>query len=285
METLKKLIYKNKRILFEKDDLERSLLYLAARNGFFNICEFLLKNGMNINEPQKDGSTPLHGAVFYNQDIIVQLLLEYGEKTNIKNKFNALPSDDACSISIKNNILNSQTYQISILSSYLINKKLAKKLILVKYNNKIIGKKIMRSENMLPSNINYIKNNWEPTFHGTKFNSLESIMKYGLLPSGTKLGNGVELKPPSGHIPLNVEVAGYKNWSKAIFVSPSILYAGHPCYSERINVNNERYSVLIESRVKPNSFTSHNSTVLQYVHVDGELVKLNIELKLKMILI
>ena len=173
LETLKKLVYKNKRILLEKDDLERSLLYLAARNGFFNICEFLLKNGMNINEPQKDGSTPLHGAAFYNQEIIVQLLLEYGAKTNIKNKFNALPSDDACSISIKNNILNSQTYQISILSSYLINKKLAKKLILVKYNNKIIGKKIMRSENMLPSNINYIKNNWEPTFHGTKFNSLE----------------------------------------------------------------------------------------------------------------
>ena len=96
---------------------------------------------MNINEPQKDGSTPLHGAAFYNQEIIVQLLLEYGAKTNIKNKFNALPSDDACSISIKNNILNSQTYQISILSSYLINKKLAKKLIFVKYNNKIIGKK------------------------------------------------------------------------------------------------------------------------------------------------
>ena len=96
---------------------------------------------MNINEPQKDGSTPLHGAAFYNQEIIVQLLLEYGAKTNIKNKFNALASDDARSISIKNNILNSQTVQISILSSYLINKILAKKLILVKYNNKNNRKK------------------------------------------------------------------------------------------------------------------------------------------------
>ena len=110
-------------------------------------------------------------------------------------------------------------------------------------------------------------------------------MKFGLLPSGSKLDNGIELKPPSGHIPLNVEVAGYKNWSKAIFVSPSILYAGHPCYSERINVNNERYSVLIESRVKPNSFSSHNSTVLKYVKMKENLVKLNIELKLKITLI
>ena len=184
LDTLKRLVNQNKKILLEKDDLQRSLLYLAARNGFFNICEFLLKNGANINETQKDGSTPLHGAAFYNQEIIVQLLLEYGAKTNIKNNFNDLASDDARSLVIKNNILNSQNDQISILSNYLINKKLAKKLVLIKYKNKIIGKKIMRSEYVLPSNIQYIKEKWEPAFHGTKFNSLKSIMKYGLIPSG-----------------------------------------------------------------------------------------------------
>ena len=37
--TLKRLVNQNKKILLEKDDLQRSLLYLAARNGFFNICE------------------------------------------------------------------------------------------------------------------------------------------------------------------------------------------------------------------------------------------------------
>ena len=40
-----------------------------------------IKNGENVNEPKKDGSTPLHGAAFYNQDLIVQLLLEYGANT------------------------------------------------------------------------------------------------------------------------------------------------------------------------------------------------------------
>ena len=45
------------------------------------------------------------------------------------------------------------------------------------------------------------------------------------------------------------EIDGYKNWSKAIFVSPSIVYAGNPCYSDRINSSNERYYVLIEIRV------------------------------------
>ena len=45
------------------------------------------------------------------------------------------------------------------------------------------------------------------------------------------------------------EIDGYKNWSKEIFVSPSIVYVGNPCYSDRINSRNERYYVLIETRV------------------------------------
>ena len=135
----------------------KEIYYILQQEMIFLIFELLLKNGININEPLKDRSTPLHGAAFYNQEIIVQLLLEYGAKTNIKNNFNALVSDDAISLIIKNSILNSQNDQISIISNYLINKKLAKKLILIKYKNRIIGKKIMRSEYLLPSNRNYIK--------------------------------------------------------------------------------------------------------------------------------
>ena len=145
--------------------------------------------------------------------MIVQLLLEYGANTSIRNRFGALPSDDARSQLIRENILNSQQDQISILSNYLINKKLAKKLVIIKYKGQIIGKKIMRSENFLPYNIKYIKENWEIGFHGTKYHVLESIMKNGLLPSGAKI-NGTEIKPPSGHIPLNTKVAGFQNEKK-----------------------------------------------------------------------
>ncbi len=105
----------------------KEIYYILQQEMIFLIFEFLWKNGININEPLKDRSTPLHGDAFYNQEIIVQLLLEYGAKTNIKNNFNALVSDDAISLIIKNSILNSQNDQISILSIYLINKKLAKK--------------------------------------------------------------------------------------------------------------------------------------------------------------
>ena len=58
----------------------KEIYYIQQQEMVFLIFEFLLKNGININEPQKDGSTSLHGAAFYNQEIIVQLFLEYGAK-------------------------------------------------------------------------------------------------------------------------------------------------------------------------------------------------------------
>ena len=42
---------------------------------------------MKVNEIQKTGSTPLHGAAYYGQTNVVKLLLSYGAKTNIKNNF------------------------------------------------------------------------------------------------------------------------------------------------------------------------------------------------------
>lgn len=141
LDSLQKLIENNKSLLYEKDALGRTLLYLAARNGYYNIVEYLLKIGSNINEAQNNsGSTALHGAAFYEQEHIVQLLLEYGANTKLKNKEGALPSDDAFTISIKDNILNSEKDEISIFCNDLIRKGFARKLELAKYNEEIIGK-------------------------------------------------------------------------------------------------------------------------------------------------
>ena len=104
--------------------------FKIIRRCFFNICEFIKKQSKC-----KYRSTSLHEAVFYNQEFIIQLLLEYGANTSIRNRFSALPSDDARSQLKRDNILNSQQDKISILSNYLINKKL------VKYKVQIIGKK------------------------------------------------------------------------------------------------------------------------------------------------
>ena len=67
----------------------------------------------------------------------------------------------------------------------------------------------------------------------------------------------------------------------AIFVSPSIFYAGHNAYSERINSSKERYSVIIEVRVKLNCYTSHDSTALRDVKIDGEPGKVEYRIEVK----
>ena len=48
------------------------------------MTEYLIKKGININEVQRDGSTALHGAAFYGQEIVIQLLIENGIDIQIK---------------------------------------------------------------------------------------------------------------------------------------------------------------------------------------------------------
>ena len=62
----------------------------------------------------------------------------------------------------------------------------------------------------------------------------------------------------------------FKNWAKAIFVSPSLFYASDVVYAERIISNNKTWAVLIEGRLKPNTFSKHSSTVLNYNNIPGE---------------
>ena len=105
-------------------------------------------------------------------------------------------------------------------------------------------------------------------------------MRNGLLTSGTKV-NRPEIKPSSGHIPLNTKVTGFLNWAKAIFVNLSIFYVGNICYSERINSSKERHSVKIEVRLKPKSYSSHDSPVLKYVKIDREPSKVEHRIEVK----
>ena len=283
LKNLKILFEKNNKILKEKDYIGRSLLYIAARNGYNDICQFLLEEGMDPNEIQSSGSTPLHGASFYNQYNTVKLLLEYGAKTDLKNFDGNSALEDSTKTIIKKLISNCEKDKITSLLNKLLDKKLAKKLIVVKYKNMIIGKKIIRNNEKLPKDLdlNYIKNNWEVGWHGTKYEFLESIMEYGLYPSGSKLENGVEIKPLEGHVKLQTKIAGFDDWAKAIFVSPSVFYAGHPVYARTFISGGEEYCVIVETRVKPGSFSKHPPTVVQYAQKNGEptFVEYRIEVK------
>ena len=285
LNSLKNNIEYDKNLLYLKDGLKRSLLYLSARNGYFDITEYLIKKGININEVQRDGSTALHGAAFYGQEIVIQLLIENGIDITIKNRFGATADEEAKTKRIKELILDSKKDRIMELFHNLYNKNLVSNIIPIKRNGEIIAQKLICSKDILPKNWSQMYNNWIPAWHGTKFQFLESIIKNGLRPSGTKLEDGTTINPLEGHISLDVTVSGIKNWAKAIFVSPSLFYASDVVYAERINSlkgsDSNRWACLVEVRLKPDCFTRHNSTVVNYNNLPGEpnTVEYRVEVK------
>ena len=91
---------------------------------------------------------------------------------------------------------------------------------------------------------------YELAWHGTRARHVASILEHGLQPSGTKLPDGTFLKPPSNHYALGSSHQGISNWAGAIFVSPSVSYASHACYAERVLHNGDMYAVLVEVAVR-----------------------------------
>ena len=279
LNSLKSCIEKNKNLLTKKDGLQRNLLYLSARNGYFNLTEYLIKKGININEVQSCGSTALHGAAFYGQELVIQLLIENGIDTKIKNKFGSTADEEAKTPRIKELILKSNEDKIMTFFHKLFKLGYISNIIPIKKKGTIIAQKLICSKQLLPSNSSQIYKKWVPVWHGTKFRFLESIIKNGLRPSGSKLSDGTTINPLPSHIPLNETFSGIKNWGKAIFVSPSIFYSSDAAYAERImsnsdsSSNSDRWAVLVEARVKPNTYTKHNSTIWRDKNIENEPVQ------------
>ncbi|CAF3440912.1 unnamed protein product [Rotaria socialis] len=256
-------ISKQKYLLNQRDEYGRTLLYIATRSGFHNICHFLLRSGCQTNETQGDGSTALRAAAFYGHQSIVELLLEYEANPEIRNSFGNNPKDEACSREIRDCILSKTDDKINSCLNKLKSDELVKNLIVLKYADKIIGKKILRNfDNYSQYSKSYLETNWTLAWHGTKYKHLHSIMKYGLHSVGTVLSPGHQISPEKGHIGLNVKVGSFTNWANAVFISPSIFYAADAVYSERIFSDSQRWCVIIEIRVKPGSFTKHKQTLL-----------------------
>ena len=260
-------IEKNPKILFFKDALERSLLYIAARNGHTSICEYLINKGLDVNSIQSTKSTPLHGASYYGQINVVKLLLNYGAKTNIKNQSDHLPIDEAMTEEIKNVLKESENDPVVKLYQSLKSKDITNKLIPISYKNNIIGKKIICRLKNLPKQykLSDIKNKWESAWHGTNFTCLESIAEIGLKPAGGKTSNGKDIEVCANHLSQTATYDDVPDWGNAIFISPSIFYSANPSYAKDISCKNELYKVLVEVKVKPGCYKKHGSTCSSYV--------------------
>lgn len=264
-EKLKRMIERNTSLIVEADEHGRTLLYLACKSGFYDMVKMLLLKGADINKKQKDGSTPLHGAAFFGHNIVVGLLLEYGAKTDIKNRWESTALQEGATTEIKNTIQNAPSDLILSLANKLKEKRLVSNIRLIEFKGKVIAKELIRDPQTLDahtrSSLPEILKKWELTWHGTRFKNLESILKRGLLPAGT---GGI--KPPPNHFSLGQNFFGIPNWAAAIFVSPSILYSAHAAYSERVISKREQWCVLVKAYCYPESYKAYDPTVLRYLN-------------------
>ena len=238
LENIKKIIEENKYILAIKDNFKRTLLHISVMGNYYEISEFLLKKGINYNEPDAVNRT----ALSYAKGKIKDLLESYGA-----NDIRYNISSDVVPRGIV--IHSKESNIIDIIYHQFLDKGIADKMELVKNNGNIIGKRIFRNYENCKNNINQDI----LVYHGTKFTSIEGIMTSGLYFFN---------RPIEGHIPLGIKYNNIKNWAKAIFVSPSLFYASK--YSEIIFSDNQEWFIIIEGTVKQNNFTEHESTIYNY---------------------
>ena len=250
-------ISRDKSLLVSTNEHKHTVLYLAARSGYHDTTLALIKAGAPVNHQQVDGSTPLHGASFYGQREIVEMLLEHGADPAIKNKFGCTPAEDARDESVKavfekfteDNVLKIIVPMLANGDAYKVDK--------IEYNGQLVAKQVHRK---IDTTMSATVKAWKVGWHGTKSMHLASIFKHGLKPSGTVLPSGEKIEPPKGHIPLGTANKGFENWTEAIFVSPSLLYASHGAYAEEIISEHKRWCVLVMARVKPGCYTAHPPT-------------------------
>ena len=241
LENLKKLYEADKYIIETKDNYYRNLLHYAVLGEYYDICEFLLKEGINYDEPDFFIET----ALYHAKGKIKDLLKKYGAKIT---KYNTCIFT---SINVKYN----DEDKIGKIYNFLYNCSSIQKInsIYSSDGKKILGKRMIRTK------IKNETNNWINTYHGTKYISIQHIANFGLRNCG---------EPLIGHIQKNETINDINNWSSAIFVSPSILYAKH--YSEIISSNGDNWYIIIEAKIEPGYYSSHERTIYNYNYKSGE---------------
>ena len=244
-QNLKKSYEKNKYILAQKDETGRNLLHYSVICRNYEITEFLLKNGINYDEPDSD----YYSALYYADGKIKELLKKFGSRIERYNSFGYLKGINT----VKSNDINI----IDSLYKELYNKGLVEKMLDITLDNKVIGKRLYRTKSLIKSREKYI--NWRRVYHGTRFTSIEFILLYGLHDFGS---------PINSHIPLGMKIDGIDDYASAIFVSPSIFYASE--YSELIKYKNEEWFIIIDARFNLELYSIHPSTIYGYKFRNGE---------------
>ena len=156
----------------------------------------------------------------------------------------------------------------------MLNNGLVDKLIPIKKDNKIIGKRLIRKikwggRELYP----WLSESPISVYHGTKFVSIEHIMNRGLKNTG---------EPLKGHIGIGRTFDNIKDWSNAIFVTPSIFYASK--YAEIFYSDGEEWFIIVEARLSKESpwyrkVSFHKSTFFNYIYKNNEPTEVEIRIE------
>jgi hypothetical protein len=259
---LRAYMEENPGAMSREDSSGRTLLYIAARSGYYDTCEYLLKAGALANQDcGDDKSTPLHAASFYGHVIVCLLLVSHGAMVTARNRYDNTPKDEARDQKTRQSLTNTETNAIMKLAKanhHLLDGAGIQK---VYYRGEVVAKVLRLPDKPPPG--------WTLCWHGTKIAHLGSILKNGLQPAGATV-DGSLIQPPANHYRLGTTHFGLSNWANAIFVSPSVLYAGHPCYAEHVVDDSDQWCVLLEVYCRPKAFSIHKSTILANDPVPGE---------------
>ena len=259
------MIGKDEGLINARNEYNHIPLYLAARAGFYDLTKILITRGSIYNHQQIHGSTTLHAAAYYSQTEIVQLLLESGVDPTIKNQWNHAPGDETDVEEIQQIFKVYKEDAVSKLVDSLAKKNKPNRLRPVFYGNDTVAKEVIVNEDDLPDN-------WIMAWHGTDYKHLESIVEYGLQPSGSTLPDGRAISIQPHHIKLNITCFGIEDWARAIFVSPSLRYAAHPAYAKKIFSEKLRWNVVVKVYLSPSvAYKSYDPTALpKHESLSGE---------------
>ena len=169
-------IDKKRDLVQDRDEHGRTLLYIASKSGFYDTCKLLLEKGASVNEAQKDGSTPLHGAAYFGHALVVGLLLQHGARSDIKNSWGNSALDESATAAIRSLIQTASADDISSIAASLKEKQLVLSVRHIEYQGEVIAKELTRDPRTLDADTraewNRIHNTWETAWHGTRYKYL-----------------------------------------------------------------------------------------------------------------
>jgi hypothetical protein len=245
-------------VLERQDESGDSLLYKAARSGFCDMVEALLAKGANPNTVKVMGSSPLHAASFFGHVIVAASLLARSCDRTLTNKYGNTALDEASTHPMRQLLAAEAETTLKALADAGVGTCLRP----LHYDGDVVAWRIDRNPQLIMDSLcagtPRIPANWRTVWHGTKAENLESILRHDLQAAGCgRLG--AQAQAQGNHPALGQTVFGIENFAGAVFVSPAVAYAAHPCYAGRLIGGGEEFIVLVEARVRPGSYKTFAS--------------------------